>query len=155
MTPSLLWPPPLAWLTMTPRPTWSSQLTPAPEPWPRCSTTCAKASRPPGLLQQKDISCGISSAQDADSSIASSANDTSLIVQRIHLPGASLPVWCDTSTNHPRTWLPDAWRLRCLLPVHNLSRPSGRASLRILSRNFVWPGMARDVKRWTRAFESC
>ena len=80
---------------------------------------------------------------------------TSLQLRRLPVPGSSSKIVCDVLTGQPRIVLPPAWRLRTFLAIHNLAHPSGRISLQIISRSYVWPSMAADVKRWARSCEAC
>ena len=80
---------------------------------------------------------------------------TSLVLQRLQMPGCSRKVWCDTSPARPRYLVPQDWRMKIFEAVHNLSHPSGKATLAIISRTYVWEGMRRDVVSWARACEEC
>ena len=73
----------------------------------------------------------------------------------LRMPGCSREIWCDTSQSGPRFLVPQGWRQRIFDSVHKLSHPSGRATLAIIYRTYVWKGMHRDVLAWSRACEEC
>ena len=64
-------------------------------------------------------------------------------------------LWCDTSCRVPRPYLPPAWRRPTFDTLHSLSHPSIRATSRIVSSKFVWPGLAKDVTQWARTCIRC
>ena len=46
--------------------------------------------------------------------------------------------------------VPESRRQQVCSAVHRLAHPSGRATLAILSKSYVWQGMRRDVLNWAR-----
>ena len=81
--------------------------------------------------------------------------DTSLVLQQLNIPGCTRKVWCDTSLSRVRFWVPPGWQRKVFRAVHDLSHPSGRTTLAILSRMYVWNGIRRDVLEWSRACDVC
>ena len=82
-------------------------------------------------------------------------NKTSLVLKRLRFPGCEREVWCDTSQGRPRFLVPFGWRKRIFEAVHGLSHPSGRSTLAIISRTYVWEGLRRDVLSWSRSCTVC
>lgn len=39
--------------------------------------------------------------------------------------------------------------------LHNLSNPSVKSIMRLVSSQFVWPGMRRNINRWMRSCKPC
>ena len=39
--------------------------------------------------------------------------------------------------------------------IHGLAHPSGRATLAIISKSYVWPSMRKEVLAWSRQCQSC
>ena len=60
-----------------------------------------------------------------------------------------------TSSRVPRPYLPLAWHRPTFDTLHSLSHPSIRATRRIASSKFVWPGLAKDVTQWARTCIRC
>ncbi|CAI5677634.1 unnamed protein product [Oreochromis niloticus] len=72
------------------------------------------------------------------------------------------PVWnsgssllCDVSTGQPRPVVPLSWRRRVFDSVHAISHPGVRASVKLVSSRFVWPGLRKSVKDWAAACIPC
>ena len=64
-------------------------------------------------------------------------------------------LWCDTSNGIFRPVIPPQYRKQILEHIHGLTHPGVRATCRIASCRFVWPGMAKDVTTWCRECTAC
>ena len=67
--------------------------------------------------------------------------ESSLVLQQLTIPGCDRKLWCDVSQGRVRYLVPQTWRRKVFQAIHNLSHPSGRATLAIVARNYVWPGL--------------
>ncbi|XP_064464953.1 uncharacterized protein LOC135376381 [Ornithodoros turicata] len=71
------------------------------------------------------------------------------------LPSTTTLHWCDISTGSPRPFVPSEFR-RCVFDsLRNLSHPGIRASQKLIQERYIWPGINRDVRRWTRSCLFC
>ncbi len=68
---------------------------------------------------------------------------------------SGLTLLCDISTGKQRPVVPATWRRRVFDVVHGLSHPGIRTSCKLVSSKFVWHGMARQVKEWTKCCLEC
>ena len=75
---------------------------------------------------------------------------TSLVVDAIPLVNSSDTILCDTSTGVPANW-----RQTVFDSLHCLSHPGIRATQRLITARYVWPGINSDVRRWTRSCIQC
>ncbi|XP_066941071.1 uncharacterized protein [Macrobrachium rosenbergii] len=66
-----------------------------------------------------------------------------------------MTVTCEMSTRCPCPYLPEGLRRRAFTLAHNLSHPSGRSTIRIIAEQYIWWGMRRDMKTWTRECIPC
>ena len=64
-------------------------------------------------------------------------------------------ILCDISTGKPRPLVPVNLRKKLFDLIHGFSHPSIRSTLRLMTSKFVWNGIARDVRSWTRACIRC
>nr|VZI04021.1 unnamed protein product [Spirometra erinaceieuropaei] len=64
-------------------------------------------------------------------------------------------ILCDVSTPFHRPYVPASMRRAVFPTLHGLSHPGIRASQKLLTERFVWPGMNKDVKAWARSCLSC
>jgi hypothetical protein len=84
-----------------------------------------------------------------------SANTTGLKLKRLTPSHTETAVWCDTSTEHIRPYVPATLRKRVFDTYHSQSHPSGRATHKLIQRRFVWPCMGRDISQWSRVCVPC
>nr|VZI26166.1 unnamed protein product [Spirometra erinaceieuropaei] len=61
----------------------------------------------------------------------------------------------DVSTPFRRPYVPASMRRAVFQTLHGLSHPGIRASQKLLAERFVWPGLNKDVKAWTRSCLCC
>ncbi|GBN03486.1 Gag-Pol polyprotein [Araneus ventricosus] len=64
-------------------------------------------------------------------------------------------LYCDTSTNRIRPYVPQEFRKRVFDAFHSLSHPGTKATLRLLRYRYVWKNMAQDTTAWCRACLDC
>ena len=64
-------------------------------------------------------------------------------------------IYCDTSTNHPRPFVPDKLRRSVFENLHGLSHPGVKGTTRLTKLRYFWPSMDRDIKEWSRACLNC
>ncbi|KAL7643866.1 UNVERIFIED_CONTAM: hypothetical protein RMT77_005872 [Armadillidium vulgare] len=67
----------------------------------------------------------------------------------------NLKIWCETSTSHPRPFLPKSSRLQICNNLHQMSHPGVKGSLRLIKTRYFWPCMDRDVRLFVRTCEQC
>ena len=79
----------------------------------------------------------------------------SLTLSRIPLPACDVTLLCDTSTGTPRPLVPPQFRRQVFDTLHSLSHPVVRATQRLISYRYVWPGMNKEVREWTRTCLQC
>ena len=96
-------------------------------------------------------------AQATDSQIRAlqSSPSSSLFVEAVPFAHSPHPLYCDTSTGSQRPLVPQAWRRTVFDSLHGLSHPGIRATQKLITSRFVWPGINADVRRWTRSCIRC
>ena len=128
-------------------------------------------SRPPAAVQQEEDSPGLvfsvvssskhpafdwaqlAASQGACADVANCRASPSLQVQEVGVRGHK--VWCDVSTGVIRPLVPAQQRRLVFDQIHSLTHAGVRASTRLISARFVWPGLAADVKAWCRECVTC
>ncbi|BHF73191.1 hypothetical protein SprV_0401626900 [Sparganum proliferum] len=78
-----------------------------------------------------------------------------LQLQELPLTAGNGTILCDVSTPSHRPFVPPSLRRKVFSSLHNLSHPGSRATDKLVSDRFVWPGMHKDLKAWTRACLGC
>ena len=99
----------------------------------------------------------LAQAQTGDSELQALLNSssTSLHLTALPLPASSSTITCDMSTGSPRPFVPVPLRRIVFTALHSLSHPGVQATQRLITERFVWPGMKKDIKTWTRTCLSC
>nr|VZI40111.1 unnamed protein product [Spirometra erinaceieuropaei] len=64
-------------------------------------------------------------------------------------------ILCDVSTPFHRPYVPASMRRAVFQTLHGLPHPGIRASQKLLAERFVWPGLNKDVRAWTRSCLCC
>ena len=70
-----------------------------------------------------------------------------------HLKSSGYSLLCDYGSSWPL--VPESWVERVFACVHGNSHAGGKATLREVSRRFVWRGMGADVLRLARCCQAC
>ncbi|CAK1589812.1 unnamed protein product [Parnassius mnemosyne] len=78
---------------------------------------------------------------------------TALRLEKIKSPEAT--IYCDVSTHTPRPYITPQFRRQVFSQMHNLSHPGASATAKLVSERFVWPGVRRDCKEWTKQCTDC
>ena len=81
--------------------------------------------------------------------------DTSLVFEDQPCPSAESTIVVDTSTGTTRPYVPQLFRRSVFDTLHALSHPGIRATQKLVCARYVWPGMNRDIRDWSRACSSC
>ena len=84
-----------------------------------------------------------------------SSHDDSLKPVKFPVPGSQSFLWCDVSLGWPRPIVPPSHVTKVFDCVHGVSHAGGRASLKEISRRFVWQRMRSDILRLARDCPSC
>ena len=91
-------------------------------------------------------------AQQDDPAITDSS---SLQLRAVPLPTEDVTLLCDMSTGTPRPYVPQPFRRAVFDTLHSLSHPGIRATQRLVTTRFVWPGVNADVRQWARSCLHC
>lgn len=65
------------------------------------------------------------------------------------------PLLCDTSSDHPRPFVPSALRRVVFNNLHQISHPGVNGSLRLVKARYFWPSLDRDIKSWVKYCTEC
>ena len=94
-------------------------------------------------------------AQSSDSELQHLRTGTSLKLQAVPLTTSDTTILCDVSTGASRPYVPPDFRRAIFDSLHCLSHPGIRATQRLLTARYVWPGIKSDVRRWARTCLKC
>ena len=80
---------------------------------------------------------------------------TSLCLEKISFPEVEEQVVCDMSHGHSRVLVPGSRHRQIYEAVHGLAHPSGKVTLAMVARSYVWPGMRKDIIQWAQQCQAC
>ena len=104
--------------------------------------------------QNIDYTC-LATAQPTNIEFQQLSADTekrrnSLKIKFFPIPGGSHQLACDTTTSRIRPIIPRNFRSQILSTVHNLSHPGVRATTKLITERFCWPGVRKDCVEFVR-----
>ena len=79
----------------------------------------------------------------------------SLKLEDVLLPASTTKILCDTSTGLPRPFVPRPFRRSVFDLLHSLSHPGVKATIRLVTSRYLWPGMKADVRTWAQSCIAC
>jgi hypothetical protein len=86
----------------------------------------------------------LASSQEGDNELQTLlASSIALRLDRQQIPGTTVSIYCDTSAEKPRPYVPSSLRLQVFQSVHNLSHRGTKATAKLVAQRFVWPGMQK------------
>ena len=99
----------------------------------------------------------LAKAQETDPELGALQNSTStsLQLQSLPLPASSTTIVCDMSTGTPRPFVSSPLRRTVFNALHSLSHPGEQATRQLIATRFVWPGMRKDIRAWSRTCLPC
>jgi hypothetical protein len=62
---------------------------------------------------------------------------------------------CKLAKYKNRPFVPAPLRLQVFQSVHELSHPGTKATTKLVTQRFVWPGVQKDWRTWARACQAC
>lgn len=98
---------------------------------------------------------GLGVDQACDTKLRQLRANTGLGMRRVLLPGMQTEVYCNISTGKARPFLPVKYRRAASNSVNNLSHPGAKATQRLLTEKFVWPGIKKDARTWAKQCIAC
>lgn len=82
-------------------------------------------------------------------------NGTSLRLEKIKIREFRTELYCDTSTQTPRPYITPMMRKQVFENLHGLSHPGTNATIKLITERYIWPGINKDCREWTRACLAC
>lgn len=80
---------------------------------------------------------------------------TSFKLNPIKLPASNIILWCETSTQSNRPYVPRPMREQIFKSIHNIAHPGIRSTRRKISKLYFWPNMNSDINEWSRSCVTC
>ena len=94
--------------------------------------------------------------QRTDSELQQLLRDGSTLnLQKLTLPDCKDELYCDVSTSSPRPFVTKEYRRHAFDTLHSLSHPGAKVTTKLVTQRFVWPGVKKDCREWSRACLPC
>lgn len=98
----------------------------------------------------------LAKTQESDMELSAFLNSTSsLRLKKFKVPGTDVGMYCDVSTQTARPFVPQALRKQVFDSLHSLSHPGANATAKLVAERFVWPGVRKDCREWSRSCIPC
>ena len=97
----------------------------------------------------------LADAQQSDEELSQVKASTSLQFCEVPLPLSNKTIICDTSTGNPRPYVPALHRRAVFDSLHSVSHPGIRATQKLITQRFIWPGMNKEIRQWTKSCLNC
>jgi hypothetical protein len=97
-------------------------------------------------------------SQDGDDELRTLLGPTTaLLLEKLPIPGTTFSFYWYTCAGKCRSCVPTPLRLQVFQSVHDLSHPGTKATAKLVTQRFVWPGVQKDCRTWacTRTCQSC
>lgn len=82
-------------------------------------------------------------------------SNISIKLKLYSIPNCETKLYCDTSTNNIRPYIPLECRKQVLAKTHDMSHPGVRATTKLMTNRFVWLGIRKDTANFVRGCENC
>jgi hypothetical protein len=77
---------------------------------------------------------------------------SALRLERVHVPGTDVSLYCDTSTSQLRPFITTPFRCQVFDTLHGRSHPGANATIKLVSQRFVWLEVGKDCRAWTHVY---
>ena len=102
----------------------------------------------PGILYSE-----MSLLQQSCSKVQNLHQSSTLKIVPVTVSGSKLPCYVSTGVLHPL--VPEPMKRAVFESIHKVSHPGKLASLRLISLNFDWEFLSKDVNLWAQSCISC
>jgi hypothetical protein len=97
----------------------------------------------------------MAAAQETDDELQRFLESTNTLrLEQIQISGTSVYIYSNISARRTRPYFPTPLRLQLFQFVHDLLHPVTKATAKLVTQRFVWPGVQKDCRNWARACQS-
>lgn len=93
--------------------------------------------------------------QKSDSELKRLKANKSLKIELIHFPNKNIKIYCDISTGKQRPFMPLKFRKTIFESFHNISHPGKNTTRKLISANYIWENMNKDVNEMSETCLQC
>lgn len=78
-----------------------------------------------------------------------------LNLKLVKIPLVNVEIWCEMSLNSARPYVPSNLRKVVFEKLHKISHPGIRATRRLVTQRYFWPGMSKQLNTWAKECVDC
>lgn len=98
----------------------------------------------------------LAKSQDSDPELLKLLNHgTALKLEKVTMKDTDVDVYCDVSTSNARPYVTPTYRKLIFNALHQLSHPGPRATAKMVTQRFIWPGAQKDCRQWAKECSDC
>lgn len=86
---------------------------------------------------------------------ADSHPNSKIVLEKLTMPNSKDFIWCETSTNMNRPYVPQQMRRHIFDSLHGLSHPGIRATRKLITIKYFWPSINKDINSMSRSCLAC
>lgn len=83
------------------------------------------------------------------------SNSTLLKMKQLTVPDSSSFIYCDTSNEKIRPFIPSRFRNEVISKLHSINHPGTKATAKLVQQRFVWPNINKDCIEFVRRCIPC
>ncbi|GFV99145.1 hypothetical protein TNCV_1511181 [Trichonephila clavipes] len=96
----------------------------------------------------------IAEEQTTDEELQQLLHNNSLKFKPSTLPSGK-KLWCDTSTQKIRPYIPQKFRFQIFQLIHGLAHPGIKSTVKVMTEKYVWSDIKKQVREWAKACIRC
>ncbi|GFX98998.1 hypothetical protein TNCV_4301731 [Trichonephila clavipes] len=96
----------------------------------------------------------IAEEQNTDEELQQLLHNNSLKFKPSTLPSGK-KLWCDTSTQNIRPYIPQKFRFQIFQLIHGLAHPGIKSTVKLMTEKYVWSDIKKQVREWAKACIRC
>jgi len=81
--------------------------------------------------------------------------DGALRLKEVPVPGTEITLYCDEESKFSRPFVTRPFRKKVFQSLFDLSHPGVKATVKLITQRFVWPGIQRNCRKWAQACLQC
>ncbi|GFW32600.1 retrovirus-related Pol polyprotein from transposon opus [Trichonephila clavipes] len=96
----------------------------------------------------------IAEEQTTDEELQQLLHNNSLKFKPSTLPSGK-KLWCDTSTQKIRPYIPQKFRFQIFHLIHGLANPGIKSTVKLMTEKYVWSDIKKQVREWAKVCIRC
>lgn len=83
------------------------------------------------------------------------SSSSSLSLKLLSIPSSSVKIYCDTSSNRIRPFIPMEFRQAIIKKIHGITHSGTRATIKLISERYIWTSMKKQCTQYVKSCIQC